>query len=400
MRSNLSTRAIMDSLKLLDQWIKKEHYLGWDPYDGLSGILRRFENKRFLNTLILQANLYSPVNFRPLLGVKKACHNKALALLSRSYLMLFQITGDTGYKSEAEKLLKILIRNDLSGNDREFACSSYAFTYVAPNHLLRSNIPDIICATETMKSLLLAYELFNNTQYFSAAERGKRYLLNRLLVEGKDYAYFKYTPYEKGKIVFNVSALALEAISLFLKHKREGSLIEIGEKVTDFLLKFQRGDGAWPYSYFSKNKIFYWQNDYHQGFIIDGLQAFTSYLTGAISNDKVKEKIKKGILFYQNKQFDSKRRSYYRYPIKYPVDIHNQAQGIITFSKLYSSTNDLDYLNMAEKIADWTIRNMQSSDGYFFSHWYLGFVNKIPYMRWGQAWMMLALSSLLKNKIS
>ena len=46
-------------------------------------------------------------------------------------------------------------------------------------------------------------------------------------------------------------------------------------------------------------------------------------------------------------------------------------------------------------MARWAIENMQSKDGFF--HYRKGrfHTNKIPFMRWGQAWMMLALSRLL-----
>jgi len=86
---------------------------------------------------------------------------------------------------------------------------------------------------------------------------------------------------------------------------------------------------------------------------------------------------------------------YGRYPLKWPVDIHNQSQGIITFSEL--KFFNTDYLNFANTIAKWTIENMQDKSGYFYFRKYPYFTNKISYMRWGQAWMFLALTELLVN---
>ena len=40
---------------------------------------------------------------------------------------------------------------------------------------------------------------------------------------------------------------------------------------------------------------------------------------------------------------------------------------------------------------------MQDPQGYFYAHDWGFFKNKIPYMRWSQAWMMLALSELLST---
>ena len=81
-------------------------------------------------------------------------------------------------------------------------------------------------------------------------------------------------------------------------------------------------------------------------------------------------------------------------PKKYPIDIHNQAQGIITFSKL--SEFDDKYGNFAETILKWTINNMQDKKGYYYYRKYKHFTNKISYMRWGQAWMLLAFAEYLK----
>ena len=108
--------------------------------------------------------------------------------------------------------------------------------------------------------------------------------------------------------------------------------------------------------------------------------------------------IEKGIKYYKESQFDPTGFSYYRIPIKYPVDIHNQAQGMITFSNLYKKLGDKEYLEFAEKIIKWTIENMWDPTGYFYTHKWPMFINKIPYIRWAQAWMMVALATLLKNK--
>ena len=55
--------------------------------------------------------------------------------------------------------------------------------------------------------------------------------------------------------------------------------------------------------------------------------------------------------------------SKWRLPKIYPVDIHNQSQGIITFSKLRSYHPS--YFNFAKTIKEWTIENMQDKTGYF-----------------------------------
>ncbi|NJE11146.1 hypothetical protein [Thermococcus sp. MAR1] len=388
------------SVDSLYSWVKKEKYRGWDPYDGLSGnISQRFAHKKLLNIALIQVNLYSPLNLRPLFGIRSGRSNKALALFSRAYLYLYSMTGLEEFKIEAKGLLKQLENQNLSKNKDKFSCASYYFPYIAPKHYLSASLPDIICVTETIKSAITAYEVLGKKHYLNFAIKGLNFLIGDLLEESNGIAYFKYTPEEQGKVVFNVSALALESTARLLKYTLNDELIEIGENIMKLLLEHQREDGAWPYSRYFGSNLYYWQIDYHQGFILDGLIEFLPYLEDdSLKRDCVKA-ILKGAEFYMRKQFTPEGVSYYRYPVKYPIDIHNQAQGIITFLKLYRVFYESKYLNFAERIAEWTIRNMQDPSGYFYAHRWPGFVNKIPYMRWAQAWMMLALATLVNSKI-
>jgi hypothetical protein len=74
------------------------------------------------------------------------------------------------------------------------------------------------------------------------------------------------------------------------------------------------------------------------------------------------------------------------------VDIHNQAQGIITFSRLKEYGEE--YSSFAGRIAGWTIGQMQNDIGYFYYQVHPNYKIRIPYIRWSQAWMLLALLTL------
>ena len=45
-------------------------------------------------------------------------------------------------------------------------------------------------------------------------------------------------------------------------------------------------------------------------------------------------------------------------------------------------------------MACWTIATMQEKDGYFVYQIHRRFTNRIPYLRWSNAWMMYALARL------
>ena len=161
--------------------------------------------------------------------------------------------------------------------------------------------------------------------------------------------------------------------------------------VIDYVISKQKPNGVWYYGETEGSEVI--QIDFHQGFILEDLYYFIKYTQP--SNDMYMKALLKGAEFYKNEQFLSDGRAKWRWPAVYPIDIHNQAQGIITFSKL-SKIKD-DYLVLALKIASWTIENMQRERGEFYYQKGRYFTNKIPYMRWAQAWMMLALSTLLEG---
>ena len=74
----------------------------------------------------------------------------------------------------------------------------------------------------------------------------------------------------------------------------------------------------------------------------------------------------------------------------YPLDIHNYAQGIITFLRFGMGGN-------ARKLALRTVSDMQSEDGYYYYQKHKHLTIKIPYMRWSQAWMYYALSLIVNE---
>jgi uncharacterized protein YyaL (SSP411 family) len=159
------------------------------------------------------------------------------------------------------------------------------------------------------------------------------------------------------------------------------------------LLDYQNDDGSWYYAYYHDGNI-YKQLDFHQGFIINGLIDIIEFYPEM--KNRIEKAIKAAANSY-NSLFSDDGIGFYRYPIRYPVDIHNQAQGIITYSKLYKLFNDEKFNNRSKAICKWTIENMQHPCGYFYYQKGKFMTNKIPYMRWSQAWMMLALGQILES---
>lgn len=145
-------------------------------------------------------------------------------------------------------------------------------------------------------------------------------------------------------------------------------------------------DYSWPYGELNHHQFI---DNFHTGYNLVALKGWMDY-TG---EDIWEEQLNKAYQYFLDTFWLEDGCPKYYHNSLYPIDIHCSAQGIVTFLKLREY--DERSLPMVKKIARWAIDNMQDKEGYFYyqkTRWYK---NKIPYMRWAQAWMLYALAHLV-----
>jgi hypothetical protein len=382
------------SIHSLFDWVKKEDYCGWDPYDALHSHLttKMCMGNPYLEILLTQINRISPINMRPFLKIEKGIDLKGSALFARAFSEMYKMTKEEEYHVELNRVL-YFIRNESLKNRYSNECwASHYFRYRGADKSQLTQIsPDIIGTSQSIIALVEGYKITNDEYIKNTAINAWNFVLNNFIHFNQDKVFIKYDLAENNRMVINASAQGLEAGNYILTIWDNEETKYICQKLADSLVSAQEIDGSWKYSVYSSGKVRN-QLDFHQGFILDAL---LEYLPNADDKAEILCCIDKGIRFYREKMFLNDGRSYYRYPMKYPVEIHNQAQGIITFSKYGALCPQ--YLEFAQKIAQWTINKMQDISGYFYYQKWPLIINKIPYMRWNQAWMMLALSVYLKE---
>ena len=379
----------------LFNWVVNSRYLGWDIYDGLNSPFLRDIKSHYPRVLILQANKYCPINLRQFLKIEKGLDLKGMTLFAQAYASLYTTTDNKRYLTEMQSAVEFIKEISLKGIYGYDCWASHYYPYTSINRsTLSLETPDIIGTSQAIIALVESYKITKNTVEKEIASSAVEYLAERLFIDDTEMPFFKYTGSNGGPthVTLNASAQAIEAISAFQGLEYHSDLQPICEKASRTLLQTQRDDGAWAYSVYRNGSTKRVQLDFHQGYIIDGLLAYLPY---SDDQESIRNCIKRASDYYLNVLFRDDGSSYYRHPLPYPIDIHNQAQGIITFSKL--GRLDRNYLNVANKIAIWTVKNMQDRSGYFYYQKWPVMTNKIPHMRWGQAWMMLALATLWKN---
>jgi hypothetical protein len=94
--------------------------------------------------------------------------------------------------------------------------------------------------------------------------------------------------------------------------------------------------------------------------------------------------------------FEESGRPKYYHNRAYPIDSQCASQGIDTLANF--ADVDKESLKLAQKVANWTIENMQDSKGFFYYRQYpFGIKAKAPMLHWAEATTYKALTTLLSR---
>ena len=121
------TKDILRICEKALEWAKAREYTGWEKHDALnSPVLRALSlGRKWPRIFLTQGVMRSPVNIRPLLGVRKHRNPKGAALFARAYLNLYRLTGNERHRDEAKLILQWLLDNPAKG----FTGLSWGYPY-------------------------------------------------------------------------------------------------------------------------------------------------------------------------------------------------------------------------------------------------------------------------------
>lgn len=374
------------------RWMEREGFRGWDPYDGSSTRYAWIRRVSPVAMGLTYLHKFSPVNLRPLLGVEKSVSVYALALVNSALVRAGREDRAPGL---VERNVREILAHSLVERWGEHCWSGTGLWIQARRVLHRPDVPGVVGTEAIAASLADAARSTGDPDGTLAAvvRSARTFALERLYREDAEGAWFLYKPTTSARhVTYNASmkgaCLVMEA-NRFLG-EREGE--EQVRRALDFLVERQRADGAWDYSANLETGAVKTQVDFHQGFMLDGL---LTALAVYGDDPRIVEAYRRGIAFYRWEQFTESGQGLYRWPRRWPANIHNQAQGIVTFCR--AGARMPEHRAFADRIAAWTLANMYGGDGIFHYLRYPFFSNRIPYFRWSQAWMLYALAHLLED---
>lgn len=387
--------GIKYSFDSLNKYVVDQDFKGYDPYDTLNSWIPFKRFGKWSEILAIQFQKRNPVNIRPIIGVKKFHSTKGMGLLLSAYLNMYSLNKDVSLIPNIERIKNWLLEN--CSFYKGAICWGYDYPYTSKDDRLGKGFPTVIHHSYIIKALFEYYQTFKDEKIKEIILESEVFVSKHLnILRFKEGICFSYNPKSEG-CCYNASIHAATCLARIYYFTKDEKLYKLINDSVDFITEMQKDNGVWNYSFKTYGGTERKQIDFHQGFILESYFEIKTLLNE--HKESWERSIKKGLDFYYKQQFVNSGRSHWRIPIKYPVDIHNQAQGIITFTKLGEYGEE--YRKFANKIADWTIDNMQSKKkGFFYYRINKPFKNKIPYMRWSQAWMMLALSELLKRDYS
>src|SRR5258708_2239479 len=200
----------LDVLDRVLQTARSGRYGGYSKHDGLnSPVLARLAGGSRLRRLgAIQVVTRSPVDIRPLVGVRKARNAKGLSLFARALLARHRITGSPDDAREARELLDWLIDHPAPGFDG--LCWGYPYPWQDVGFFAPRDFPNRVVTSFVGQALLDGYETLADDRYLDAATRAVRFLLEapKTLFEDDDRRCVSYVPDPNiDWIVMDVSAL-------------------------------------------------------------------------------------------------------------------------------------------------------------------------------------------------
>ncbi|UCH90171.1 MAG: delta-aminolevulinic acid dehydratase [Thermoplasmata archaeon] len=294
---------------------------------------------------------------------------------------MYALTKEQRYLERIDYILNLL--EQLQSKGYSGNCWVYNFDWQSWTFMRPKGTPTVVNTSFIGHALLDCYELTSQQQALEMAVPIKTFILEDLHRSGSnDMFCFSYTPVDT-EAVHNANLLGASILARLMRYSDDDRLKSAALASLENSMRHQRDDGSWIYA---NTNIQSWVDSFHTGF---NLQAIRYILDAGLAS-KHREAYLKGVKYYAENFFLENGTPKYYHDRTYPIDIHSPTQAICFFSQ-----EGKEYEDLTDKIVNWMLQNMYSGRGFFYFRKGRFLTNRIPYMRWSQAWAFHALSAYL-----
>jgi len=316
--------------------------------------------------------------------IPKTQNPKANALFLSALLKLSKI-GVADHASVVRLMIESLIA--LRSRGVPYWCWGYSFPWQTRTVVVPAGAPNLVCTSFVVSALLDAYEQFQEPMYLSMAVSAAEYVLSELYwTDSSSVAGFSYPLPSLRVQIHNANFLGAALLCRVYKHTGDEKFLAPALRVVRYSAGRQNADGSWSYGEARSQQ---WIDNFHTGYNLCALHSICRYVETA----EFEPCIKRGFAFYRNHFFREDGAVRYFHDRDYPVDIHCVAQSIITLLALRNL--DPGNVPLARSVFRWAMKYMWDNRGFFYYQVFRSYTNQISYMRWAQAWMLLAMSTFL-----
>ena len=376
---------LTESLLAVRRWVEKAGYRGYEPFDGLSSPLRALTFGNLLAERILQqAVRQSPLNIRRLIGIKPLDSTKGRGMMAWGYLLLNRVAGFDGCWEKAVECLKWLDDHRSPKFSKHSWANHFDFSSRGGAYYKHDSI--IVWTGHIAQAYLEAFEQSQDEWFLRIASSACDWIMSlprERTDRGDCISYFAHAQ----ESIHNANMLGAAALARAARHTGRADYADVARSAMRYSCARILPSGSWWYAEESK---FHWIDNFHTGYNLDSLKCYVEY-----SRDlEFAGLLPIGLQFYKDNFFEETGCPKYYNNRVYPIDIQCAAQSIDTLA--YFASDDQESLQLAIKVANWTIRNMQDRSGFFYYRKYpLGVTVRTAMLHWGQATMFKALANLV-----
>ena len=235
-----------------------------------------------------------------------------------------------------------------------------------------------------------AYEILGKVQYLDVALSVCAWILKLPREQTKSGVCLSYVAFKQSSI-HNSNMLGGALLARVGSVTRGSEVLELAQQAILYSCSRQNHDGGWFYGEAPK---YHWIDNFHTGYNLDSLKRYRD----STGDNGFDTQLGSGHTYFKKMFFEPDGCPKYFHNQTYPVDIQCAAQSIDTLA--FFSDSDQENLNLACKVAAWTIDNMQDPDGYFYYRDLKWKKIKTPMFHWAQGTMFKALVNLSSRNIS
>lgn len=391
---------VQESTDRFCHWLDEKGYHSFDPYDlwgtrfGLWARSVYYKRGKLGIPLILPivaAEMICPSVRR--LFVKKKRYATADAQIALAYANLHEVDKNGGWLDKAVAITKEILEYSIPGYSG--LCWGYPFDWQNNKAMWPKNTPYITCTPYCYEVFVKLHELTKDDLYLEHAKSVAKFVSKDL----KETPYSdnatagSYSPLDNSMVVNASAYRAFVLIDAGIRFSND-SYKQSGLRNLRFVQQSQNEDGSWLYGLDTPADRFI--DHFHTCFNLKNLLKIEKIYP----SDTLRKTIDSGFSWHRANlyQEDGRPRSFAKEPRfqTAKLEMYNYAESI-TLGTLAKDRLPHAW-TMAVDLAKDLIENFQYPDGHFTTRTFaFGKKHSLPFIRWPQAQIFLALSNLHKS---